>query len=235
RNSEQKAKSARAFHRVFPPRIPKIYADCDQPIESRCALSTTQASLGPRSARGSTMAKIDAIAEVKRVLKMEGDAILRAADRLKDPDAAGKIETALSLLQQALARGGKIVVCGLGKSGKIGQKIVATFCSTGTLAVYLHPTEGLHGDLGLVSPNDALLALSYTGNTDELVRLMPSIKSLRVPTIGMGGNAQSRLAGLCDIWIDASVEAEACPHNLAPTCSTTLALAIGDALAIALM
>jgi arabinose-5-phosphate isomerase len=176
-----------------------------------------------------------AFSEVKRVMKMEGDAILKCVDRLDQPEMKKSIETTLQLFQTALEQGGKIVVTGLGKSGKIAQKIVATMCSTGSLAVFLHPTEGLHGDIGLVSKNDIVLALSYTGNTDELVKLMPSLKSLGVKVVGVGGNAQSRIAELCDVWIDASVDQEACPHNLAPTTSTTLALAIGDALAIALM
>jgi arabinose-5-phosphate isomerase len=181
------------------------------------------------------LVKLDAIAEVKRVLILEGEAILKSAEKLKDPAVAANVQKALQLMENALTQGGKIVVTGVGKSGKICQKIAATLCSTGSLAVYLHPTEGLHGDLGLLSPKDAVLALSYTGNTDEIVRLMPSIKSLRIPVIGICGNAQSKLGELCDVWIDASVQAEACPHNLAPTTSTTLALALGDALAIALM
>jgi len=182
--------------------------------------------------------KLDALAEVKRVLQMEGDAILKCLERLQSHEsshARDAIEKALRHFQKALEQGGKIVVTGLGKSGKIGQKIAATMCSTGSLAVYLHPTEGLHGDIGLISPKDAVLALSYTGNTDELVRLMPSLKSLRVPVVGVGGNPQSQLAQLSDVWIDAAVHSEACPHNLAPTSSTTLALALGDALAMALM
>jgi arabinose-5-phosphate isomerase len=176
-----------------------------------------------------------AFSEVKRVMKMEGDAILKCVDRLDQPEVKKSIETALQYLQAALEQDGKIVVTGLGKSGKIAQKIVATLCSTGSLAVFLHPTEGLHGDIGLVSKKDVVLALSYTGNTDELVKLMPSLKNLGVKVIGVGGNSQSKIAELCHVWIDASVDQEACPHNLAPTTSTTLALAIGDALAIALM
>jgi arabinose-5-phosphate isomerase len=177
----------------------------------------------------------NAVAEVKRVMQMEASAISKCVDRLETPEFGKAIESSLQHFQNALAQGGKIIVTGVGKSGKIGQKIAATLCSTGSLAVFLHPTEGLHGDLGLVSKNDAVLALSYTGNTDELVKLMPSLKSLRVPVIGIGGNTQSKLAQICDVWIDASVDAEACPHNLAPTTSTTLTLALGDALAITLM
>lgn len=181
--------------------------------------------------------QVDIVAEFKRVLRMEGQAILDCLERFErgSQNSQESIKKAVDHFDAALNRGGKIVVTGLGKSGKIGQKIAATLCSTGSLAVFLHPTEGLHGDLGLISPKDAVLALSYTGNTDELVRLMPSIKSLRVPVIGIGGNAESRLAQQCDVWLDGAVESEACPHNLAPTTSTTLTLAIGDALAVALM
>jgi arabinose-5-phosphate isomerase len=177
-----------------------------------------------------------ALDEITRVLELEGGAILACAERWRaDPRCAEAAERALAHLQAALDGGGKIVVTGVGKSGKIAQKIAATLCSTGSLAVFLHPTEGLHGDLGLVSPNDAVLALSYSGNTDELVRLLPSIRSLRVPVIGLGGRRESQLAESCDVWLDAAVAQEACPHNLAPTSSTTLALALGDALAVALM
>lgn len=190
-----------------------------------------------------TMKQLDVVSEVARVLRMEGQSILDCAQRLTAPSprpsapngAADAIRKALGFLQGALDKGGKIIVTGVGKSGKVGQKIAATLCSTGSFAVFLHPTEGLHGDLGVVGPGDAVLAFSYTGNTDELVRLLPSLKSLGVPVIGVGGNAQSRIASRCDAWIDGFVEQEACPHNLAPTSSTTLALALGDALAVALM
>jgi arabinose-5-phosphate isomerase len=168
---------------------------------------------------------------------MEGDAILKCAEKLGRADAApaAAIQKALTLLQKSLQGGGKIIVTGVGKSGKVGQKIAATLCSTGSLAIYLHPTEGLHGDLGVLTSNDVILLFSYTGNTEELVRLLPSIKGMNVPIIGVGGNAQSKIAVACDVWIDGHVEQEACPHNLAPTTSTTLALALGDALAMALM
>lgn len=177
----------------------------------------------------------DISAKVLRVLTMEGQAILDSASRLKSKEGSATLEKALSTLKQALDHGGKIVVTGVGKSGKVGQKIAATLCSTGSLAVFLHPTEGLHGDLGVLGPHDAVLALSYTGNTEELLQLMPSIKRVGAKVIGIGGNARSRLSEQSDVWIDAAVEQEACPHNLAPTTSTTLALAIGDALAITLM
>lgn len=174
--------------------------------------------------------------EAIRVLELEGRAILASAERLRNrPEAGAQLTQALSLLNRSLNQGGKIVVTGVGKSGKIAQKIAATFASTGSASIYLHPTEALHGDLGVVAPNDSILALSYTGNTDELLRLIPSLKRLQLSLIGMGGYPHSQLAQACDVWIDASVDQEACPHNLAPTSSTTLALALGDALAMSLM
>lgn len=171
---------------------------------------------------------------------MEGQAILRCAEKLEHSSAEGEvaresIRKSLVLMQKSLMSGGKIVVTGVGKSGKVGQKIAATLCSTGSLAIFLHPTEGLHGDLGVLRESDVVLLFSYTGNTEELVKLLPTIRGKAIPVIGIGGNAQSKLAIQCDTWIDGFVEQEACPHNLAPTSSTTLALALGDALAMALM
>ncbi|MCM2321976.1 MAG: KpsF/GutQ family sugar-phosphate isomerase [Oligoflexia bacterium] len=178
----------------------------------------------------------DTVEQFVRVLDLEGQAVLRCGERIRqDPKRAEAIAKAIDLLQGCLDRGGKIIVTGVGKSGKVGQKIAATLSSTGSFAVFLHPTEGIHGDLGVVQPNDAVLALSYTGNTEELARLLPSLKSLRVPVIGLGGNSQSKLGQQCDVWMDGHVEQEACPHNLVPTSSTTLALALGDAIAITLM
>ncbi len=183
------------------------------------------------------MKQMDVISEVSRVLRLEGESILRMERTLSDPStpAAQQVKLAVLVSGQALDAGGKIVVTGVGKSGKVAQKIAATLCSTGSLAVYLHPTEALHGDLGLLGPQDAVWILSHTGNTDEVIRLLPSLKARGIKLIGLGGNPSSILAKQCDIWIRAEVEAEACPHNLAPTSSTTLALAIGDALAMALM
>lgn len=170
-----------------------------------------------------------------RVLELEGKAILDCAQRLKSASTAYAFGRAVNLLHRCLEQKGKIIVTGVGKSGKIAQKIAATLSSTGSLAVYIHPTEGLHGDLGVVRSGDVVLALSYTGNTEEVVRLLPSLKARGVPVIALGGNPLSTLATQCDAWIDGQVESEACPYNLAPTTSTTLALALGDALAITLM
>ncbi len=175
-------------------------------------------------------------AEFNRVLEVEADALTRAARRFANESGRDSpVERALGLMIRALEQGGKIVVSGLGKSGKVAQKISATLASTGSSSAHLHPTEALHGDLGIIGPSDLLLALSHTGNTDELVRLALAVRSLRIPVVGIGGNPASQLAQLSDAWLDGSVETEACPHNLAPTSSTTLAMAIGDALAVALM
>lgn len=178
---------------------------------------------------------MNAIEEAVRVLRAEAHAIEETARRIEAGPQGKAIQDALDILNDALNRGGKIVVTGLGKSGKVAQKIAATMNSTGSFAVYLHPTEGLHGDLGVVTLNDAVLALSQTGNTDDIVNLLPSLKSRKIKLIAMSGNSQSRLAMLSDVWIDTRVDQEACPHNLAPTTSTTLALALGDAIAVTLM
>lgn len=178
---------------------------------------------------------LDVVSEAIRVLRLEGNAILQCATRFNENQAAQNLARAIELMKSSLDQGGKIIVTGLGKSGKIAQKVAATLSSTGSLAVFLHPTEGLHGDLGVLTPRDVILAFSYTGNTEELIRLIPSIRGIGVSLIGIGGNPESQLAPKCDVWLDAKVEQEACPHNLAPTCSTTLALAIGDALAVTLM
>ena len=182
------------------------------------------------------MGKRKVLTEVVRVLQLEGQSILDCVHRLESEVELGEsVQQIVDCLSRVLETGGKLIVTGVGKSGKVAQKIAATLSSTGSLAVFLHPTEGLHGDLGVVQKKDAVLALSYTGNTEELVRLLPSLKALGVPIVGIGGNRSSQLAQSADFWLDASVKQEACPHNLAPTASTTLALALGDALAVALM
>jgi arabinose-5-phosphate isomerase len=134
-----------------------------------------------------------------------------------------------------LACGGRIVVTGMGKSGHVGGKIAATLASTGTPAFFVHPGEASHGDLGLVTAKDVVLALSNSGETEELLTILPIIKRLRVPLIAMTGKVQSRLALAADVTLDVSVEKEACPLGLAPTSSTTVTLAMGDALAVALL
>lgn len=168
---------------------------------------------------------------------MEADAIRAAMTRLSEAGSfdATQFEKAVKLLNEALDRGGKIVVTGVGKSGKIAQKIAATLSSTGSQSTFLHPTEGLHGDLGFIQSKDVILALSHTGNTEELLRILPAFKAMKTPILALTGNRKSLLAESADAVIFSHVEQEACPHNLAPTSSTTLALALGDALAISLM
>ncbi len=130
---------------------------------------------------------------------------------------------------------GRVVVSGMGKSGHIGRKIAATLASTGTPAFFVHPGEASHGDLGMITDKDVVLALSNSGETDELLTILPVIRRQGIPLIGMSGNPKSTLARLADVHVDVSVPAEACPLNLAPTTSTTAALVMGDALAIALL
>lgn len=130
---------------------------------------------------------------------------------------------------------GRIVVIGMGKSGHIGSKIAATLASTGSPAFFVHPGEANHGDLGMITNQDVVLALSNSGETSEITSLLPVIKRLNVPLISLTGNAKSSLATFADVSLDTSVEKEACPMNLAPTASTTVALVMGDALAIALL
>ena len=130
---------------------------------------------------------------------------------------------------------GRIVVTGMGKSGHIGGKIAATLASTGSPAFFVHPGEASHGDLGMITADDVVLAISNSGGTEELINILPLIKRLQIPLISMTGNAESQLASYADINLDISVEKEACPLNLAPTSSTTVTLALGDALAVCLL
>jgi arabinose-5-phosphate isomerase len=174
--------------------------------------------------------------EFCRVLQLESRAIEAARIRFEsDTRQRHHLESALGMILEGTAKNGKVLVVGLGKSGKIAGKIAATLSSTGTPAVYVHPTEALHGDLGVVSSNDVVIAISYTGNTEEVVELLPYFERRGTPVIALTGNPHSRLASRCGVFIDCSVTEEACAHNLAPTSSTTLTLAIGDAIAMALM
>jgi len=141
----------------------------------------------------------------------------------------------LEALDRLAACRGRVVVTGIGKSGLVGRKIAATLSSTGTAAFFLHPVEGAHGDLGMIRPGDVVLALSNSGETDELNNLLPALKSLGAVIVCMTGGAQSTLARLSDVLIEVCVPREACPLNLAPTTSTTATLAVGDALAVCLM
>jgi len=130
---------------------------------------------------------------------------------------------------------GRVVVLGVGKSGLIGRKITATLASTGTPSIFVHPSEGMHGDLGMITPRDVVLALSYSGETEELKRLLPSIQAMQVPLIALTGRAHSRLARFATVSLVVSIKREACRYNLTPTTSTTAMLAVGDALAMAIM
>ncbi|RUM68206.1 MAG: KpsF/GutQ family sugar-phosphate isomerase [Sulfurovum sp.] len=130
---------------------------------------------------------------------------------------------------------GKLIITGVGKSGLVGAKMAATFASTGTSSFFLHPTEALHGDLGMISKEDALLAISSSGESEELTKILPHIKRFNIPLIGLSSQKTSSLGQYADVFLDISVEKEACPLGIAPTTSTTLTMALGDALAIALM
>ena len=167
-----------------------------------------------------------AIATGRRTLRLEGEAILAAESRLDD-----RFGTAIDLL----AAGGRVLVTGIGKSGVIAQKIAATLTSTGTPATYVHPIESLHGDLGLVERDTVAIVLSKSGETDELFGLLAALARLDIPIVAITGDAGSSLARASRVVLDASVAEEACPHDLAPTTSTAVALALGDALAVALL
>jgi arabinose-5-phosphate isomerase len=169
----------------------------------------------------------DLISEVKREMKLAADAIERAADKI---DA--RMEKAVGLIYSSP---GKTVVTGMGKTGLIGRKISATLASTGSTSIFLHAAEGIHGDLGILHRDDVVLAVSYSGNTQELLAIIPYIKFLQIPIIAITGNPDSQLAKSADVVLDSSVPSGSEPFNLVPTASTTVALAIGDALAVALL
>jgi arabinose-5-phosphate isomerase len=167
------------------------------------------------------------ITQAREVLRIEAESIFNLIDKVGESFAR-----AVELIYRCE---GRVIVAGIGKSGLIGHKIVATLTSTGTQALFLHPVEGLHGDLGIVTKKDVLLAISHSGETDELNMLVESIRALGVPRIAFTGDLTSTLAQTCDVVIDVGVAKEACPFGLAPTSSTTAALAMGDALAVALI
>jgi arabinose-5-phosphate isomerase len=141
----------------------------------------------------------------------------------------------VTLCLKTLDQGGKIVLCGVGKSGHIGKKIASTLASTGSPAAFLHPVEALHGDLGVIQSGDILVALSYSGETEEVLEILPAVRRLDIPVVAITGFPQSRLAGFSDVVVPMTVPREACPFNLAPTTSTTALLALGDALALILL
>jgi len=166
-----------------------------------------------------------ALTLAREVLQIEADAISRIAERLDD--------SFLTAVQLLLSCRGRVVVSGVGKSGHIGRKLAATFASTGTPALFVHAAEAAHGDLGMITREDVVLAMSYSGETSELLTIVPTIKREGTPLVAMTGNPASSLASHADVHLNVHVDKEACPLNLAPTSSTTAMLALGDALAVA--
>ncbi|TXL65473.1 KpsF/GutQ family sugar-phosphate isomerase [Zeimonas arvi] len=167
------------------------------------------------------------IAQAREVLRIEAEAVARLAERVGEPFAR-----ACALI---LACPGRVVVSGMGKSGHVARKTAATLASTGTPAFFVHPAEASHGDLGMVTRDDVFIAMSNSGTTEELLTIVPIVKRQGAKLVAVTGNPDSALARLADVHLDAGVEREACPLNLAPTASTTAALALGDALAVALL
>ncbi len=180
----------------------------------------------PRALRASP----NALELARNVLKIEAEAVRALIARLDD-----RFLDALSLIQQSMGGGGRVIVSGIGKSGHIARKIASTLASTGTPAYFVHPAEASHGDLGMIRKNDVFIGISNSGESEELMHIVPLIKREGAKLIGITGSAGSSLARAADILLDAGVEREACPLNLSPTASTTAALALGDALAVALL
>lgn len=163
----------------------------------------------------------------RKVVKIEADAVSRLQRSINK-----EFVKAVNVIYNSR---GRVVLTGMGKSGLIARKIVATLNSTGTAAIYLHPTDALHGDLGMVRKDDVVIIISKSGSTEELSKLIPMLKRLGVKLIGMSGNSKSELVNECDIFLNITVKEEACPHDLAPTSSTTAALVMGDALSVVLL
>jgi len=163
----------------------------------------------------------------QETFQIEADALLKASTRLD--------QTFLDAIELILNTKGKLIITGVGKSGLVGAKMAATFASTGTSSFFLHPTEALHGDLGMIGKDDTLLAISSSGESEELTKILPHIKRFDIPLIGLTGNGRSSLGTYADVVLDIAVDKEACPLGIAPTTSTTLTMALGDALAVALM
>jgi len=167
------------------------------------------------------------IASAQRTLSTQAQALANLASQVTEEFAKA--------VRMILDSKGRTIICGMGKSGLIGKKIAATLASTGTPSFFLHPGEAFHGDLGMIQAEDTLILISYSGETEELMRLLPSLQSFGNPSIALVGNMDSTLAKHCDCVLDISVDRETCPNNLAPTTSTTMTTAMGDALAVALM
>ena len=160
----------------------------------------------------------------KDVLLIEAQELQRASANISD-----EISKAVKLISNSK---GKLIVTGVGKSGLVGAKIAATLASTGTSSFFLHPTEAMHGDLGMISAGDVVLAISYSGESSELIQILPHLKRFDIPMIAMANNINSTLASYADVFLDVSIDKEACPLDTAPTSSTTLTMALGDALAV---
>lgn len=191
------------------------------PLKTLAPLAPSAPTAGPNTA----LTAAETLASAQRTLALEAQAILELRDRLDE-----KFSQAVSLM---LTCTGRVVVCGLGKTGHIARKIAATFASTGTPAFFLHAAEAIHGDIGMLGGQDLLIALSYSGTGQEMLTILPAAHRLGVKVVALTGNDQSELARLADVHLNISVSQEACPLNLAPTSSTTTALALGDALAVA--
>jgi len=170
---------------------------------------------------------MDFIKIAREVLELEAKELVRCAENL-----GSEIEDAVNIV---MATKGKLIVTGVGKSGLVGAKIAATLASTGTSSFFLHPTEAMHGDLGMIGKEDAVLAISYSGESEELIKILPHIKRFDIPLIGMARDKNSSLGKYSDVFLSINIEKEACPLETAPTSSTTLTLGVGDALAVCLM
>ena len=170
---------------------------------------------------------MDLIKIAQETFQIEADALTTAAKRLDS--------NFIDAIELILQTEGKLIITGVGKSGLVGAKMAATFASTGTSSFFLHPTEALHGDLGMIGKSDILMAISSSGESEELTKILPHIKRFDIPLIGLSSQKDSSLGKYADVFLDISVEKEACPLNTAPTTSTTVTMALGDALAIALM
>ncbi|CAA6816815.1 MAG: Arabinose 5-phosphate isomerase (EC [uncultured Sulfurovum sp.] len=170
---------------------------------------------------------MDLLKIAKETLEIEANALLKSSQNLN--------QNFLHAIDTILHTKGKLIITGVGKSGLVGAKMAATFASTGTSSFFLHPTEALHGDLGMIAKGDTLLAISSSGESEELTKILPHIKRFNIPLIGLSSNLHSSLGKYADVFLDISVEKEACPLGVAPTTSTTLTMALGDALAVALM
>jgi arabinose-5-phosphate isomerase len=190
--------------------------------------TTVRAPAGAELTSGAPALSPDEIvARGRRVIRLEREALAEVEERL-----GGEFARAVEVIHRSA---GRVIVAGVGKSGLIGRKIAATLTSTGTPATFLHPVEGVHGDLGIVGPDDVAILISKSGETEELLPLLQQLQRLGVHIIALTGNVASSLARHAEVALDARVREEACPHDLAPTTSTTATLALGDALAVALL